>query len=40
MMLRGATMGGFSGLSLKTEADWQRAMSTFKGLLERTYGND
>ncbi|MEQ1609250.1 MAG: helix-turn-helix domain-containing protein [Hyphomonadaceae bacterium] len=40
MTLRGATMGGFSGLSLKTEADWQRAMSAFKGLLERTYGND
>jgi len=40
MTLRGATMGGFSGLSLKTEADWQRAMAAFKGLLERTYGKD
>lgn len=37
LTLRGATMGGFSGLSLKTDADWKRAMAAFDGLLARTY---
>ena len=37
LTLRGATMGGFSGLSLKTEADWKRTMAAFEGLLARTY---
>lgn len=40
LTLRGATMGGFSGLPLKTEADWKRAMAAFEGLLERTYDTD
>jgi AcrR family transcriptional regulator len=40
LTLRGATMGGFSGLPLKTEADWKRAMSAFEGLLERAYETD
>ena len=40
LTLRGATMGGFSGLSLKTEADWKRAMAAFEGLLARTYETD
>ncbi|MDP3495792.1 MAG: helix-turn-helix domain-containing protein [Hyphomonadaceae bacterium] len=40
LTLRGATMGGFSGLSLKTEADWKRAMAAFDGLLARTYETD
>ncbi len=37
LTLRGATMGGFSGLPLKTEADWKRALAAFEGLLARTY---
>jgi hypothetical protein len=37
LTLRGATMGGFSGLPLKTEADWKRAQAAFSGLLARTY---
>ena len=37
LTLRGAAMGGFSGLSLKTEADWKRALAAFEGLLSRTY---
>lgn len=37
LTLRGATMGGFSGLPLKTEADWKRAMAAFEELLARTY---
>lgn len=37
LTLRGATMGGFSGLPLKTDADWKRAMAAFDGLLARTY---
>jgi AcrR family transcriptional regulator len=40
LTLRGATMGGFSGLPLKTEADWKRAMAAFEGLLARTYEAD
>ncbi len=40
LTLRGATMGGFSGLPLKTEADWKRAMAAFEGLLARTYETD
>ena len=40
LTLRGATMGGFSGLSLKTDADWKRAMAAFQGLLKRTYPQD
>ena len=40
LTLRGATMGGFSGLPLKTDADWKRAMAAFEGLLARTYETD
>ena len=40
LTLRGATMGGFSGLPLKSEADWKRVMATFQELLARTYAQD
>lgn len=40
LTLRGATMGAFSGLPLKTEADWKRVMATFGGLLAQTYQPD
>lgn len=40
LTLRGATMGAFSGLPLKTEADWKRVMTAFGGLLAQTYQPD
>ena len=40
LTLRGAAMGGFSGLPLKTEADWKRVMAAFDGLLARSYQHD
>lgn len=40
LTLRGATMGAFSGLSLKNEADWKRVMAAFDGLIARTYQRD
>ena len=40
LTLRGATMGAFSGMPLKTDADWKRVMAAFDGLLARTYQQD
>ncbi|HVY88493.1 MAG TPA: helix-turn-helix domain-containing protein [Hyphomonadaceae bacterium] len=37
LVIRGATMGGFSGLSLKTDADWKRAMAALESLLTAAY---
>ena len=37
LVLRGATMGAFSGLPLKTEADWKRVMAVFEKLLATAY---
>ena len=37
MVLSAATSGGFSGLSLQTEADWQRLRNGLKAFIARLY---
>jgi AcrR family transcriptional regulator len=37
MVLRGASMGNFSGLPLKTDDDWTRMMAAMQGLLAKAY---
>lgn len=37
LVLRSATMGGFAGMSLKTEADWDRTLKALTDILARVY---
>ncbi len=37
LVLRGAAMGNFSGLPLKTDADWARVMATLDAMLADAY---
>jgi AcrR family transcriptional regulator len=37
LVLRSASMGSFSGLPLKTKADWDRVTATLEGILSRAY---
>jgi hypothetical protein len=38
LTLRGASMGAFAGLPLKTERDWSRVMKTMEALVASAYG--
>lgn len=37
LVIRGETMGGFAGLSLKTDEDWKRTLGALKTLLAAVY---
>ena len=37
LVLRSASMGNFSGLPLKTKADWDRVISALEGILAKAY---
>jgi AcrR family transcriptional regulator len=37
LVLRSASMGNFSGLPLKTEADWKRVTAALEGILAKAY---